>query len=567
MLTQTFSNTAKLFLLTLFLLISVNLKAQDPVRGKNGMVVSASKLSTNVGVDILKRGGNAIDAAVAVGFALAVTYPSAGNLGGGGFMVIHLADGSNTTIDFRETAPSAATENMYLDSSGNVNINLSQFGVTSAGVPGSVAGLIYAFKKYGTLSLPEVIQPAIDLAENGFEVEYRFAKSLESELDNFSKYESTRKIFTDSGKAIQEGTIFVQKDLANTLKRIRDFGIDGFYKGTTAELIVRQIEKDGGFISKEDLVNYKPIERLPIHTNYRGFDVITMGPPSGGGVTLLEMLNILENYNFDRTEWGSSDYIHKLIESMKFAFADRSKFIGDPSYFNVPLTELISKDYAKKLFDRIKSEAVFASDIIPGSSFYKQESKETTHYCVADKYGNVVSTTTTINSSYGSKVVVEGAGFLLNNEMDDFSSKPGIPNQFGLTGSDANKIQPGKRMLSSMSPTIFLKNNKPFLTLGSPGGSTIPTVVLQVILNVVDFNMDVQKAINMCRIHHQWLPDSLYYEQFCLSSDVLKSLKEKKQNIGSITSLGRVEGIQFNEDNNLFLGATDPRGYGEAKGY
>lgn len=567
MLTQTFSNTAKLFLLIFFLIISVNLKAQDPVHSKNGMVVSASKLATNVGVDILKRGGNAIDAAVAVGFALAVTYPSAGNLGGGGFMVIHLSNGSNTTIDFRETAPYKATENMFLDSSGNVNINLSQFGVTSAGVPGSVAGLIYVLEKYGTLNLTEVIQPAIDFAENGFEVEYRFAKSLESELDNFNRFKSTSKIFTDSGRAIQEGTIFVQKDLANTLKRIRDFGNDGFYKGTTAELIVKQIEKDGGFISKQDLVNYKPIERLPIQTTYRGLDVITMGPPSGGGVTLLEMLNILENYNFDRTEWGSSDYIHKLIESMKFAFADRSKFIGDPSYFNVPLTELISKDYAKKLYDRIKSEAVLASDIIPGSSFYKPESKETTHYCVTDKFGNVVSTTTTINSSYGSKVVVEGAGFLLNNEMDDFSSKPGVPNQFGLTGSEANKIQPGKRMLSSMSPTIMLKNNKPFLTLGSPGGSTIPTVVLQVILNVVDFNMDIQKAINMCRIHHQWLPDSVYYEQFCLSSDVIKSLKEKKQNIGSITSLGRVEGIQFNEDNHLFLGATDPRGYGEAKGY
>ncbi len=540
---------------------------QDPVRGKNGMVVTASKIASDVGIEILKKGGNAIDAAVAVGFALAVTYPSAGNLGGGGFMVIHLSDGSNTSIDYREKAPDSAYETMYQDSSGNFIEELSQYGVTSSGVPGSVAGMIYALEKYGSLPLNEVIQPAIDLAENGFPIEYRFAKSLEYEFNLFNKIESSKKVFTNNGEPFLENDIFIQKDLANTLNRIKNYGLDGFYKGETAELIVKQVNADGGYITLDDLMDYKPVERVPISTRYKGYDVITMGPPSGGGVSLLQMLNILENFNFSMDEWGSSKYIHTLVESMKYAFADRSEYIGDPDFIKIPLDSLLSKHYAKNIFSFIGDGSTPSTEIYPGDFIGQNESEETTHYSIVDRFGNAVSTTTTINSSYGSKVVVEGAGFLLNNEMDDFSSKPGEPNQFGLIGSDANKIEPNKRMQSSMSPTIILKDNKPVLVVGSPGGSTISTVVLQVILNVLNFGMNIQQAINMPKIHHQWLPDQIDYEIFGLSVDVKKSLLERGHFLGNRRSLGRVEGIFIDENENTFLGATDPRGYGKASSY
>lgn len=564
---QMFSKSIKYFVF-LFLFSNIILpESQDPVRGKNGMVVSASKLATQVGIDILKRGGNAVDAAVAVGFALAVTYPSAGNIGGGGFMVIHLKDGHNTTIDYREKAPFSAKENLYLDSLGVYDPNLSQFGVTSSGVPGSVAGLIYALEKYGTLPLKEVIQPAIDLAENGFELEFNLAKSFEYELDYFSQYISSKKIFTKDGSPFQEGDKFIQKDLSNTLKSIRDYSNKGFYEGNIAKLIVDQIKSDGGYITLEDLQSYKPIERNPIQTNYRGYEVITIGPPSAGGISLLQLLNILENNNFSTDEWGSSEYIHKLVESMKYVFADRSKHIGDPDYYNVPVDWMLSKKYAKTIFDKIGETAIPSENIFPGEVSSNYESEETTHYSIIDKYGNAVSTTTTINSSFGSKIVVEGAGFLLNNEMDDFSSKPGVPNQFGLIGSEANKIESGKRMLSSMTPTIILKDNNPYMIVGSPGGSTISTVVLQVVLNVLDFGMDIQQAIDMPRIHHQWFPDKLQYEKFGLSKDVLTSLKNKGQIIGEERILGRVEGIVVDFNNKIFYGATDPRGYGAALGY
>lgn len=542
-------------------------ESQDPVRGKNGMVVSASELASKVGVEILKKGGNAVDAAVAVGFALAVTHPSAGNIGGGGFMVIHLNNGTNTTIDYREKAPASANEFIFQDSLGNFLPDKSQSGVTSSGVPGSVAGLIYALEKYGSLSLAEVLQPAIDLARNGFELQYRLAKSLAYELEYFNQYESSKKVFTKDGIPFNEGELLIQKDLANTLELIKQRGAAGFYSGKTAELIVNQIKQLGGFITLDDLSNYKPVERIPITTDYRGYKVITMGPPSGGGVTLLQMLNILENYSFTKEEWGSSNYIHKLVETMKYSFADRSKHIGDPDFYNVPIDWLLSKKYAKEIFNKITDVAVPSSEILPGVANSYLESEETTHYSVVDKFGNSVSTTTTINSSYGSKIVVEGAGFLLNNEMDDFSSKPGEPNQFGLIGSEANKIEPNKRMQSSMSPTIILKDDKTFMLIGSPGGSTISTIVLQVILNVLDFNMDIQKAIDMPHIHHQWLPDVINYERFGLSLDVIQSLKNKGQVLDGIRSLGRCEGIVIDSVNKIIFGATDPRGYGAAVGY
>ena len=567
MLMRTFSKISILFVLILFCSTNHYAESKNPIRGKNGMVVSASTIASQVGVEILKKGGNAIDAAVAVGFALAVTYPSAGNIGGGGFMVIHLQDGTSTTIDYREKAPQSVNELIYQDSLGNFLPDKSQLGVTSSGIPGSVAGLLYALEKYGTLSLSQVIQPAINLARNGFILEYRLAKSMQSELKYFNNYKSTKKIFTKDGKAYQEDDLFIQDDLANTLERIRDDGIQGFYKGKTAELIVEQINSEGGYITLEDLANYKLVERLSITTDYKGYKIITMGPPSGGGVTLLQMLNILESFSFKKGEWGSSEYIHRLVMAMKYSFADRSKHVGDPDFYNVPLEWLLSKKYAMEIANKIDSLPVPSSEILPGNDSTYNESAETTHYSIVDGYGNAVSTTTTLNSSYGSGIVVDGAGFLLNNEMDDFSSKPGVPNQFGLIGSEANKIEPGKRMLSSMSPTIVLKENKPFLVVGSPGGSTIPTVVLQVIMNVLDFGMDIQQAIDMPRIHHQWLPDLIDYEQFGLSMDVIQSLKGRGYIFGGERTLGRVEGILIDVNNNIIYGATDPRGYGAAIGY
>jgi gamma-glutamyltranspeptidase/glutathione hydrolase len=555
-------------ILHFFILFSITIFSQpsDPVRGKNGMVVSASELASQVGIDILKKGGNAVDAAVAVGFTLAVTYPAAGNLGGGGFMVIHLKDGKNTTIDYREKAPITAKENLYLDSLGNYDPNLSQFGVTSVGVPGSVAGLIYALEKYGSLSLEDVIQPAIDLAENGFNLEYQLAKSLENENNYFVKYASSKKIFTKNGSPLKEGEKLLQSDLANTLKQISDNGVKGFYEGKIAQLIVSQIKSNGGYITLKDLQSYNATERVPIQTNYRGYDVVTMGPPSAGGITLLQLLNILENHNFEVKEWGSSKYIHLLVEAMKYVFADRSIHIGDPDFYNVPEKWLISKTYAKEIFNKIGETATPSENIFPGNPPQK-ESEETTHYSVIDRYGNAVSTTTTLNSSYGSKIVVEGAGFLLNNEMDDFSSKPGIPNQFGLIGSEANKIESGKRMLSSMTPTIIIKKGKPFMIVGSPGGSTIPTVILQIILNVLEFKMDISQAINMPRIHHQWLPDKIDYEKFGLSLDVIDALKKKGEIIGEERILGRVEGIISDYNEQIFYGTSDPRGFGAAISY
>lgn len=563
MLMRTYSE----FLFFLFIVFNLILFAESPeaVRGKNGMVVSASRLASEVGIEILKKGGNAVDAAVAVGFALAVTYPAAGNIGGGGFMVIRFNDGKSTAIDYREKAPLNSYEKMFQDSAGNFLPALSQEGTTSAGVPGSVAGLIYALEKYGTMKLSDILQPAVKLAEEGFILDYQLAQSINFYYQDFLKYPSSKKIFTNNDRPFNEGDLFVQKDLAHTLKLIAENGRDGFYKGEVAERLVAQVQSLGGILTQEDLDNYFPVERLPLVGTYRGYEIITMGPPSAGGITLLQTLNILENKTFSRDDWGSSNYIHTITEALKYSFADRSKYLGDPDFYPVPVDKLISKSYARELFQRISDSAVPSIEINPGRYLSFEESKETTHYSVIDKEGNAVSTTTTLNSSFGSRIVVEGAGFLLNNEMDDFSSKPGEPNQFGLIGSEANRIQPGKRMLSSMTPTIITKNEKPVLILGSPGGSTIPTVVLQVILNYLDFGMDIQQAVNAPRFHHQWLPDQIDFEEFGIVKDVMENLIAKGQCIGDKKILGRVEAVAI--ENNLYLGATDPRGSGAAVGY
>ncbi|MFH1197671.1 MAG: gamma-glutamyltransferase [bacterium] len=552
------------FILLIFLVSGIHSECKDPVTAKNGMVVTASSLASEVGLRILKDGGNAIDAAVAVGFALAVTFPAAGNLGGGGFMVISLSDGQKTTFDFREKAPLKSFRDMYLDENGNYNSDLSLSGLTSSGVPGSVAGMIDALEKYGTKSLTEIIAPAIQLAEEGFPLDANLAESINTFNDEFNKYESSKKIFTKEGIIFSEGDLFIQKDLAATLKLIRDNGKDGFYKGKIADLLIEQSAGMNGYITHQDLEEYKCEEKAPVTGNYHGYEIVSIGPSSSGGIALIQSLNILENFSFKTEEWGSSSYIHHLVEALKFVYRDRVKYLGDEAFVKVPKEQLLSKTYAKKIAQKISDTAISSNQI--ENIYIPFESEETTHYSIVDKYGNAVSTTVTLNSAFGNKIIVEGAGFLLNNEMDDFSAKVGEPNQFGLVGSQANSIQPGKRMLSSMTPTIVLKNEKPYLIVGSPGGSTIITSVLQVILNCLDFGMNIEEAIDMPRIHHQWLPDQIDYEKFGLTQDLMFSLHAKGQIIGSERSLGRVEGIMINSSG-TFFGATDTRGYGLAVGF
>ncbi len=553
---------------------SLHGESAKPVRSKHGMVVSSSEIASQVGADIMKKGGNAIDAAVAVGFALSVTYPYAGNLGGGGFMVIHLKDGKNVTIDYREKAPLKAFRNMFLDKNGNYAPELSQQGTTSSGVPGSVAGLIFALKKYGTMSLAEVIQPAIDLAKKGWKLDYHSAESFKHFLPEFKKYPTSFKKFSKNGEPYEEGDLFKQPFLANTLELIKEKGVDGFYKGAVAEMLVKQVKSMGGYISMEDLAKYNPVERKPILGTYRGYQIVSMPPPSSGGIALVELLNILENYNFSPNDWGSSEYIHRLVEAMKYTYADRTYHLGDSDFYDVPQEGLISKEYAKSIYNKIiaaKDEAVPSSEISAGKPSKYQESHETTHFSVYDSEGNAVSNTTTINSGYGSKITVEGAGFLLNNEMDDFSAKPGVPNQFGLMGTEGNSIQPEKRPLSSMTPTIVLKDNKPYIIIGSPGGSRIITVVLQVILNCIDFHMNIQEAIDAPRIHHQWMPDKIFYEKFSLIKDVKNNLEKMGYKFEDADKrfpiLGVAEGIMIDQENGTVYGASDPRGSGAAIGY
>lgn len=565
-------------IIAFFIIILINYlgctDSLEPVSAGNGMVVSASSYASQAGLDILKKGGNAVDAAVAVGFALAVTYPAAGNIGGGGFMVIHLADGRNITIDYREKAPLASWRDMYLNKDGEFDPDLSQHGTTSAGVPGSVAGLIYALEKYGTLPLAEVIQPAIDLAVKGWQLNQRDARYFNDGLPIFEKYPSTRRVFMKNSTTYKEGDLFIQPDLAWTLEQIKLNGIDGFYRGEVARLLVKQVNSMGGYITIEDLEKYTPVERKPITGTYRGYKVVSMPPPSSGGIALVELLNILENFNLRKEGLNTADYIHHLVEAMKYVYADRTYYLGDADYYPVPEEQLTSKDYAKTIYNRIIAAgdtAVPSYEIQSPDVKMHNESTETTHYSVYDSYGNAVSTTTTINSLFGSGIIVEGAGFFLNNEMDDFSSKPGVQNQFGLLGAEANSIQPGKRMLSSMTPAIILKDQKPYMILGSPGGSTIITVVLQVVLNCIDFDMNIRQAIEEPRIHHQWVPDSIYYEQKALTDDVRKGLTKMGYHFIDVGAdkriLGIVEGIMVDNRNKIIYGADDTRGGGLAIGY
>jgi gamma-glutamyltranspeptidase/glutathione hydrolase len=543
--------------------------SESAVSGTRGVVATRSMLASEVGAKILERGGNAIDAAVAVGFALAVTYPSAGNLGGGGFMVIHLADGTVATNDHREKAPLGASADMYLGENGDVVRGLSTQTHLAVGVPGTVAGLLDVLERHGTLDRATVIQPAIDLAKDGFLLNRDLAGQFARRVQSFAKYPATHAIFSKDGVPYAEGDRFVQMDLAATLERIKADGRDGFYKGKTADLIVAEMQTHGGLISHEDLQSYESRWREPIRGTYRGHDIVSMPPPSSGGVLLVQMLNMLEPYDQSASGFGGAQTIHRMIEAERRAYADRAEYLGDPDFFPVPIAELTSKNYAKGRFADFKSDkAGVSGDIGPGR--IAVESPETTHVSVMDSAGNAVAYTTTLNLSYGAKMVAAGTGVLLNNEMDDFSAKENVPNFYGLLGRQANAIAPAKRMLSSMTPTIVLRDGKPLLVTGSPGGSTIITTTLQVIVNVIDHGMNLADAVASPRFHHQWQPDRVIHEEFAFSPDTKTLLQQMGHtNLNAISSfMGRGIGDAnsvMRTDGGI-VGKSDPRNVGGAVG-
>ena len=520
---------------------------KEIAESKNGMVTTQHFLATKVGEKILNQGGNAYDAAIAVGFTLAVVLPRAGNIGGGGFMVMHDSiTNQNYSIDYREMAPAKSFTNMYLNEDGTFNASeLSTFGYLASGVPGTVAGFWEVHQKFGSLDWELLLEDAIYYAENGFEITPYMGDMLSKYKEKLSYFEPTNKIFMKHNPDFT-GKTLVQKDLANTLKLIAIKGKDGFYIGEVAKKISNEMHKNGGLITENDLRNYKPQWRKPLISDYRDNKIITMGPPSSGGVHIVQMLNVLENYDLQEIGHNTTDYINLLAEVMKYAYADRSKHLGDPDFFDVPISEITDKSYAKSIKNKIKiGESTPSSKILPGS-LNDNESIETTHFSVADKYGNVISSTYTLNSTFGSGVTIEGTGILMNNEMDDFSAAPGIPNQFGLLGAEANEIQPRKRPLSSMTPTIVMKNNELFFTTGSPGGSRIISAVLQSILNIVDFEMNLEEANKSKRIHHQWQPDILQIE-FSLNDDIRQKLLNLNYKVEVIDPATCLQTIMFKD--------------------
>ena len=568
----------KLALLTLLIICgtAANIAAQAilagdrsiPVEAKNGMVVTSHTLATQVALEVLKNGGNAIDAAVTAGFALAVTQPRSGNIGGGGFMLVSSEKKNEVVaIDYREKAPAGATRDMFLGPDGEADPQLSRYSHISSGVPGTVAGLALALEKYGTISLAEALAPAIQLASKGFEVTPRFAKGVKSKEEMLFKHEAGKKKFLKTdGSFYEPGDIYIQPDLAKTLERIAQKGTQGFYEGETADLIVAEMQRGKGLITHEDLKNYQPQIREPVQGTYRGYDIFSMSPPSSGGAHIIQILNILEAYPIGNLGHNSAATIHLMAEAMTRAYADRSKYLGDSDFVNVPLKGITSKAYAAKL--RAQIDPHFASNsqnILPGDPV-GFESNETTHFSIVDKFGNAVANTYTINFSYGSGIVVAGAGFLLNNEMDDFSAKPGVPNAYGLIGGEANKIEPHKRMLSSMSPTIVKKDGKNFLVAGSPGGSRIITTTLQVIMNVIDHRLNVQAAVNAPRIHHQWLPDEIRIEEG-ISPDTIRLLRGMGHTVSEKSSMGAIQSIMIGEDGTLYGGADPRRSTSAAMGF
>jgi gamma-glutamyltranspeptidase / glutathione hydrolase len=547
--------------------------SREPVRARHGMVASTNQSASQVGVDVMKRGGNAVDAAIAVAFALAVTHPAAGNLGGGGFMMIRLKNGKTTAIDYREMAPAAATRNIYLDKNGNLikGEGGSLVGYRAAGVPGTVRGMELALKKYGSgkLNWAQLIEPARQLAANGFVVSYSLAGSLRESEDYLSQYPETKRIYLNSGKLHNEGDLFRQPELAATFGRLQRFGAKELYEGQTARLIVEDMERHNGLITNEDMRGYVAKEREPLKGKYRGYQIVSMPPPSSGGAVLIEMLNILEGYNLSKLDWASSDRYHLMTEAMRRAFADRAEYMGDSDFVKVPIAGLVDKSYAAKLRGTIDAERASTSQGVRAGRPSGYESGETTHFTVVDAEGNAVANTYTLNDSYGSAVVAKGTGIIMNNEMDDFAAKPGTANLYGLIQGERNAVAPHKRPLSAMTPTFVLrKDGSLWFTVGSPGGPTIINTVLIVITNVIDYNMNIQQAIDAPRIHHQWLPDELVYEPYGLSGDTQKALLARGHKLAKPHYLGDAEGIMIEETTGVRLGATDPRrSNGLAVGY
>ncbi|MGD1960746.1 MAG: gamma-glutamyltransferase [Fulvivirga sp.] len=529
---------------------------------EKAMVVSAHPLASQVGSAILKQGGNAIDAAIATQFALAVVYPVAGNIGGGGFMVIRMSNGSVNTLDFREKAPMSSSETMYLDSANNVIENLSTRGHLASGVPGSVEGMVKAYEKYGTISWVELIQPAIDLALNGFPLTEREANGLNSNQKNFSTYNTLAPDFLI--RDWKAGDTIRWIDLGHTLERIRDNGRAGFYEGETAALIVEEMQRGNGIMTLEDLKNYDAQWRTPIIGSYEGLKVISMGPPSSGGIALIQLLKSVEGRELG--DHNSTQALHLMTEAERRVYADRATHLGDADYYNVPVEELLDSAYNMGRMSDFSTTAKTHSDSLAAGVFALAESEQTTHFSIVDPFGNAVSVTTTLNGGYGSKVVVAGAGFLMNNEMDDFSIKPGFPNYYGLVGGRANAIEPGKRMLSSMTPTILEKDNQLFMVVGTPGGSTIITSVFQTILNVLEHDMTMQQAVSAGRVHHQWKPDKIFYQEGAISKDDSLSLVKLGHELQQRGPYGKVDAILVLPDGKLEGGA-DPRGDDAAVGY
>ncbi len=530
----------------------------EAVSATKGMVSTQEAVATKVGLEVLKDGGNAVDAAVAVGFALAVTLPQAGNLGGGGFMLIHDAkSGDTVAIDYRESAPAAATRDMFLDNFKMVVENRSRYTHLSSGVPGTVAGLALALETYGTLSLKEALEPAIELAREGIIMTPHLKASLEEQRERFMEWPQTAEIFfKPNGASYEVGEVLVQSDLADTLEAIAGEGTEVFYQGAIARKIAAQMRDNGGAMRLEDLANYRARLRQPVRGSYRGHEIVSMPPPSSGGVHIIQILNILEQVPMAKLGHNSAEALHWMAEAMKLAYADRSRYLGDPDFWDVPVAGLTSKAYANELRGRIDpSRAKPSEQIFPGAPA-SYESAETTHFSIVDAMGNAVSNTYTLNFPYGSGIVVKGTGILLNNEMDDFSAKPGVPNAYGLIGGKANAIEPGKRPLSSMSPTLVFKNGKPLLVTGSPGGSRIITTTLQVILNVIDHGMDIAEATQALRVHHQWLPDELRVEAG-FPEEVLKQLRERGHRIVVREPMGSTQSIL--KGRKRYKGASDPR--------
>jgi len=546
-----------------------------PVAAQNGMVVSAQHLATQVGVDVLKRGGNAVDAAVAVGYALAVVYPAAGNLGGGGFMTIQLADGRKTFLDFRETAPKAATANMYLDKDGNVIKGISTKGHLAVGVPGSVSGMEYAREKYGTMKRADLLAPAIQFAEQGFVLDQGDIDLLRTATDDFKDDPASSAIFLNNGQPFGVGDRLLQSELAKTLREISSKGTDGFYKGWVGSAIVASSQAGKGLLTQDDLDGYKTRELAPVECDYRGYHVISAPPPSSGGVVICEILNILEGYPLKELGYHSAQAVHVQIEAMRHAYVDRNSYLGDPDFVKNPLDRLLDKNYATKIRAVIDpNKAAISKDIKPGVA--PHEGSNTTHYSIADKDGNAVSVTYTLNDWFGAKVTAAKTGVLLNDEMDDFTAKVGVPNLYGLVQGEANAIAPGKRPLSSMSPTIVTKDGKTVMVVGTPGGSRIITAVLQTMINAIDYGMNAQEAVDMPRIHQQWLPDLTNVENYALSPDTQKILEGMGHKFGPpqpanhlaviIVGAPSLNGEQVG--NNRYYGANDPRrNSGLAAGY